>query len=313
MMPQGGKLSFDIEATLPTGSAPAGIMLQRVSPKNEAELKEIALDSKNQAKYEFSAEPSAETGVYAFTFALKKSGIAEPGYVDVVIEATYKAFAAATDATRIEKPAHLIFVGDSLTALFRGYNYVDKVRGWLRYKYGDSVQVTNAGVGGDYTTRVLARLEKDVLTQRPTHVFIFLGHNDSKLKSTTDYKEAVVPPDVFEKEYREIVQTIQTKTKARVTIISATSSVYEITKATAEAARKAGRAHNLFGKPQALEQFNSIAQKVAKELGAGYLDVYEPTRTHPDKRSLFTADGVHISNEGNRLVALEILKYLGRK
>ena len=173
--------------------------------------------------------------------------------------------------------------------------------------------MTNAGVGGDYTTRVLARLEKDVLGTKPTHVFVFLGHNDSKLKSTTEYREPVVPADVFEKEYREIVQRIREKTGARVTIISATSSVYEITLETAQKAAKAGRAHSLFGKPEALEQFNAIARKVAAEQGCGYLDVYEPTRAHPNKPALFTADGVHISNEGNRLVALEILKYLGRK
>jgi len=39
--------------------------------------------------------------------------------------------------------------------------------------------------------------------------------------------------------------------------------------------------------------------------------VYEPTRTHPDKPSLFMPDGVHVNNRGNRLLALEILKYFG--
>jgi lysophospholipase L1-like esterase len=312
MAPQGGKVAFEIEAKSPPGAAFEGVLVQHLTPSGLSEQKTVSPGADGKGTYEFSTDAKTEPGPHAFTVVLKKVGIAEVLYVDVTDPATYKAFAAAAGAVRIEKPAHLMFVGDSLTALFRGYNYVDKVRGWLQQKYGPEVQVTNAGVGGDYTTRVLARLEKDVLTQNPTRVFIFLGHNDSKLKSATDYKEAVVPPETFDKEYREIVRLIRTKTKAKVTIISATSSVYEITKATADAARKAGRAHNLFGKPEALEQFNAIAKKVAADLGCGYLDVYEPMRTHPDKKSLFTADGVHISNEGNRLVALEILKYLGR-
>ena len=310
MMPQGGKVAFDLRASTPSDSVADGILIHHAAPSGVTDEKAVSLDAEKSAKYEFSADDKTETGPHTFSFVLKKAGIAETLYVDVVDPATYNAFAAAADAVRLQKPAHLIFVGDSLTALYKGYNYVDKVRGWLEQRYGPEAMVTNAGVGGDYTTRVLARLEKDVLTQSPTHVFIFLGHNDSKLKSTTDYKEAVVSPETFDKEYREIVRLIQTKTQAKVIIISATSSVYEITKTTAEAARKAGRAHSLFGKPEALEQFNAIAKKVAADLGGGYLDVYEPTRTHPDKKGLFTADGVHINNEGNRLVALEILKYL---
>ena len=58
---------------------------------------------------------------------------------------------------------------------------------------------------------------------------------------------------------------------------------------------------------------DAVAREVAAECGAGYLDVYEPTRRHPDKPTLFTADGVHLSNAGNRLIALEILKYLARE
>ena len=86
--------------------------------------------------------------------------------------------------------------------------------------------------------------------------------------------------------------------------------VTPITEATAAKRRADGKAHNLFGKPEALEQFSAIAKKVADEYGAAYLDVYEPTRRHPDKPSLFTRDGVHVSNQGNRLLALEILKHL---
>jgi len=51
---------------------------------------------------------------------------------------------------------------------------------------------------------------------------------------------------------------------------------------------------------------------VAVETGADYLDVYEPTRRHPNKTELFTKDGVHVNERGNRLLAVEILHYLGR-
>ena len=256
--------------------------------------------------------PEKLDGCCTLSVVDKTSGAAALALVDVCPKDIYDACAAATAQVKLTPPCHLVFVGDSLTALYKGHNYVDKVRGWLVGRFGDKATVANAGVGGDTITRVQERLEKDVLSlqPKPTHVLIFLGHNDSKLKSTTDYKEPVVLPADYDRQYREVVKAIQTRLGAKVTIISATSSVYEITKETAAKAAKAGKAHNLFGKPEALEQFNAIAKKVAQDLGADYLDVYEPTRTAPDKPSLFTKDGVHINEKGNRLVALEILKYL---
>jgi len=230
------------------------------------------------------------------------------------MQASAEAPCKNTDTIKLQPPAHLVFVGDSLTALFSASNYVAKVRARLQARFGDAVRVTNAGVGGDYITRVQARLEKDVLklAPKPTHVFIFLGHNDSKLKSSSNYEEPVVTPEDFDRQYREVVATIQKTLRARVIVLSATSSVYETTKATAAKAAAAGRAHNLFGKPEALERFNAIARKVAADLGADYVDLYEPTRAHPDKPGLFTKDGVHINDAGNMLVAREVLRYLSR-
>ncbi len=258
--------------------------------------------------------PENLDGCCALSVVEKQSGAVAFALVDVCSKAEYDACAAAAAQAKLRAPCHLVFVGDSLTALYKGHNYVDKVRGWLQGRLGDQALVTNAGVGGDTITRVQARLEKDVLAlqPKPTHVFIFLGHNDSKLKSTTDYKEPVVLPADYDKQYREVVQAVQTKLGAKVAILSATSSVYEITKETAAKAAASGKAHSFFGKPEALEQFNAIARKVAADLGADYIDVYEPTRLHADKASLFTRDGVHINEKGNRLVALEVLKYLGR-
>ena len=74
----------------------------------------------------------------------------------------------------------------------------------------------------------------------------------------------------------------------------------------------AKRTHSLFGKPEELERYNALTKKIAAEAHAAYLDVYEPTRTHPDKRSLFDPnDGVHLTNAGNRFIALRLLEYLG--
>lgn len=310
MAPVGGKVDFELTATAPDGAKTAQATVKTVAPDGKVAAREIALPVGRKTVFTFAPAPGGGTGVYRLAFALTEAGIAETFYVDVVPPETYARFAEATKKVHLTPPAHLVFVGDSLTAQRAGYNYVDKVRGWLQSKYGDGVQVSNAGVGGDNVGRVIRRLERDVVALKPTWVFIFLGHNDSKLSSVSKYTRGAVAPGSFEKIYREIVKQIQEKTKARVTVISASSSVFEITKAVSAARAKVGRAHNLFGKPEALEQYNALARKVAKERGADYLDVYKPTRDFPDKKALFTRDGVHLSDKGNRYIALWILQYL---
>lgn len=219
---------------------------------------------------------------------------------------------AAADRVRLALPAHLVFVGDSLTAMMPDDNYVAIIRQALQRRLGADVRVTNAGVNGDTITRVQARLDRDVLqlSPKPTHVFLFLGHNDSKLSWESRYQASFVSPEDYERQYREVIVALQEKLGARVTVISATASAYELTKAIADAKARTNTAHNLFGQPAALERFNAIARRVASGRGAGYLDVYTPTRTFPRPADLYRKDGVHVNERGNRLLAVEILRYL---
>lgn len=141
-------------------------------------------------------------------------------------------------------------------------------------------------------------------------MFFFLGHNDSKLLGSTNWKETKVPLDLFSKTYRQAVERVQKETGAKITILSATSTVYEKTKAKVDGRIKLGQKANLFGQPAVLERFNTAARMVAAATGAEYLDVYEPTRTHPEKTRLFMYDGIHVNNTGNRLLALKVLHHL---
>lgn len=330
MVPVSGSIELALSLVNEEGRQLAGQLTARVdvekgvSASNSSSM--IVLDAAGNGRYRFQAA-NMDPGIHTIELRHEATKTSQTLYVDVLDQATYEDFERAAGKLHFSAlPAHLLFIGDSLTDQRRGQNYVDKVAFWLWKRFGDQATVRNAGVGGDYILRVWDRLNgqsgsyrpeiyDDLYQPMPSHVFFFLGHNDSKLKSTADYKEAVVPPEQFEEKYRLAIQMVQadTEKKARVVVLSATSSVYEITQATAEKRRAAGKAHNLFGKPEALEQYNAIARRVAKECGAEWLDVYEPTRCHPEKPSLFTPDGVHLSNPGNRLLALEILRHLAEQ
>jgi lysophospholipase L1-like esterase len=224
-------------------------------------------------------------------------------YIDVVPQETYDTFAAAAKRVPVKPGEHWVFLGDSLTDFQRGHNYVDQLAFWL------PVTVRNAGVGGDTIVRVWKRLngEKvyrpdayhDLYDPKPMRIFIFLGHNDSKLTHDRPF----VSPEDFERHYRRVIEKLRRDIGAAIIVISATSSVYEITQT------KKG---TLFGRPDMLERYNEMARRVAQESGVRYIDVYEPTRTHPAKSTLFTQDGVHLSLEGNHVVALQILQGLAR-
>ena len=323
MVPAGGSIDLALSLADSEGRPLAGELTVWVNGEKGASST-IALDGSGNGRYRFQATAEMAPGIQTLDLLHEVTKTSQKLYVDVLARTAYEELEKAAAKLQFANlPVHLLFIGDSLTDQRRGQNYVDKVAFWLWKRFGDQATVRNAGVGGDYILRVWDRLNgkpgsyrlemyDDLYRPMPTHVFFFLGHNDSKLKSTTDYKEAVVSPDQFEEKYRLAIRKVDadTQKKARMIVLSATSSVYEITQASAEKRRAAGKAHNLFGKPETLEQFNAIARGVAEECGAEWLDVYEPTRRHPDKPSLFTPDGVHVSNLGNRLLALEILRHL---
>ena len=324
MLTPGGTIDVQLRAVDQSGKPVGGELTARLLALGQKlEAVNVALDPSGRGQYRFCAASGTEPGIQTVEFRHAKSGVVQNYDVDVLDQATYAVFEKAAQQVKLSSlPAHLLFLGDSLTDMYRGQNYVDKVGFWLGKVYGNRATVKNVGVGGDTIVRAWQRLNKDPATYRltmyddlysprPTHVFFFFGHNDSKLTSASEYKAAVVDPAQFEDLYRSTLRKVQEETKARMVVLSTTSSVYEITQATAAKARARGKAHNFFGKPEALEQFNSIAKKIAAECHADYLDVYEVTRRHPDKPSLFTKDGVHVSNLGNRLLALEILRHLG--
>ncbi len=322
MVPVGQAAEVSVRATAGDGPmADATVLLVRRTA--DATLQEpLTLDADGRAYC--TVQPAEQAGLYEVGFVSPELGAQATVYVDVVDAGTYEAFASAAAATAFgEQPAHVLFLGDSLTDQMRGRNYVDQVGFWLRKVHGEQVTVRNAGVGGDYITRVWERLNGSTTVYKawmydklyepmPTRIFIFLGHNDSKLTSTSDFTRPVVSPDDFDTTYRQVIERLRTETGAAITIISSTSSVYEITLPMAQKLLETRGAASLFGKPEVLESFNAIAKQVADETGCSFLDVYEPTKNHPDKPSLFTQDGVHMTIHGNHLVAMEVLRHLSR-
>ncbi len=331
MVKRGDTFSFEVTARKRGWKVGVGSLKVVTRTSEGAAEEELGVDLDGVTEYRFAADPTAEIkdGLVQLDFSSEELGASSRAFLHIVDEETYDKFATAAARTKIELPAHLLFIGDSLSDFRRDHNYTDEVAFWLRQVHGEQVTYRNAGVGGDFITRVWQRLTgsprayrlamyDELYTPRPTRVFILLGHNDSKLRpkaeytSPDDYEEPVVSLEDYKKYQKMAIERIRSETGAEFTLISNTSSVYEVCAQRAIDRIAAGKSGgSLFGKPEAMEQFNAVLRKVAAETGSRYLDVYEPTRTYPDKPSLFTADGVHLNAQGNFLVALEILEHLG--
>jgi len=85
-------------------------------------------------------------------------------------------------------PVKLLFIGDSITGgsdLKKYLKFSQIIDLMLEAKLGARrVAVLNRGCGGDTTAKVLARLEKDVLAERPDIVVLLIGGNDAAPEAT---------------------------------------------------------------------------------------------------------------------------------
>ena len=207
--------------------------------------------------------------------------------------------ACAAEPTPLKKGERIIFFGDSITffgALPKGY--VHTIRNTLAEKHKDlGIEVTGAGIPGNKVTDLQKRLDRDVLSKKPTLVVIYIGindiwHDDKLLTKGT-------PKEQFEAGLGDLVTRIQT---AGARVVLCTPSVI---------GEKKPGTNKLDEK---LDEYAAIGRMIARETGSGFVDLRKTFQEHLAKnnaadkeRGILTLDRVHLSDAGNRLVAEAIL------
>ncbi len=195
----------------------------------------------------------------------------------------------------------IIFFGDSITEQGEQPNgYVVLIRKNLTRKY-PGITIIGAGVSGNKVPQLQERLSSDVLAKKPTIVVIYIGIND--VWHFTKHGTGT-PKDIYETGLRNIISQIQ-KSGARVMLC--TPSVIGEKK----------RGENPFD--TTLEEYSGISRKVATDLNVKlcdlrkafvrYLSSHNPRNL---ESGILTRDGVHLNDEGNRLVAKAILKSIAQ-
>ena len=193
--------------------------------------------------------------------------------------------AATTNTMRV------VCLGDSITRA----GYPEKLAQLL------NVPVVNAGIGGNTSRQGLARLERDVLTNHPTLVLVFFGANDSRLDAPAT--------QVSLAEYQSnLVAIVERCNKAGAKVLLATPPPIDAEAYYTRHPREMYQAEGGLG--PWLEKYCAVVKRVAKEKGAGLVDLNAKLSREPAWRK---PDGVHPTEEGIQIIARLFAEEIERK
>ena len=216
-------------------------------------------------------------------FAQKKEAAKDAAGID----------ALAGKDSPLKKGDAIAFFGDSITqAGARKNGYCKLIADAIAANHADlGVKPIYAGISGHKVPNLQGRLDRDVLSKKPTVVFIYIGINDVWHSN----RGRGTPKDKFESGLRDLIKKI---TDAGATVVLATPSVI---------GEKTDGTNKL---DKMLEEYAEISRKVAKDTGTTLCDlrvafIEHLKKNNPDNkdRGILTGDGVHLNPAGNKFVA----------
>ena len=204
----------------------------------------------------------------------------------------------------------IVFLGDSVTDAGSvcpigeglgnnaGFGYVRMVDNFLAATYPErSIRVTNAGISGDTSRKLLMRFDRDCIDLDPAWVSICVGINDIRLQfSAPTFTEQAVLPD----EYESNLNTMIEKCKRKSTV----KGIFLLTPFYVEPNREdALRAQ--------VDAYVAICRRLAKKHGCILVDfqaLYDDyCKFHHS--SFIADDRIHPNQIGATLMAKELLRH----
>ena len=187
----------------------------------------------------------------------------------------------------------IVFFGDSITDANRlreqsnaniryGCGYVAFAVAKLTEKYNDKYQVVNRGIGGECTKDLLARFDKDVVSEKPDYLTVLVGANDFWFGL-----------DVFEQRYETLVSEIKTKLP-NVKVILMQPFVLSGTLSDS----KNGVYHSI-------REYAKVVDKIAQKYNYSYVELQaeldERAKDYGEESILY--DGIHPNVLGAKILA----------
>lgn len=186
-----------------------------------------------------------------------------------------------TKIKEVEKvPDNYLFLGDSITDFYD----LDK--------YYPDMPTVNSGVSGNTTEDILNDMKKRAYQYNPSKVFLLIGTNDLDTKHS---KEDIV------KNIEKIISELkENRPKAELYL----ESIYPVNPDVRRS--KSGNRNN-----DDIKQINKELKKYCKENKINYINLYDLLKDEDDNlKAEYTKDGLHLSDEGYKVVTEEIKKKL---
>lgn len=207
-----------------------------------------------------------------------------------------------TMACKNPEPVKVLFFGDSIT--YNGVSwegaYVRLIESYASNDGLDHVEFVASGIPGNKVTDLYARYERDVVSQDPDYVVLFIGVNDIWHDLTggqgTDY-------DTFTKVYFDLVQKLQS---ADISMVLCTPTCIGEQK---DFVNEGDKELNRIS--QWIREFANSKHIPLVDLRTAFLKYQSIHNIENVSQGLLTADGVHLKPEGSKLVADEMWKIIG--
>jgi lysophospholipase L1-like esterase len=196
----------------------------------------------------------------------------------------------------------VVFLGDSITEEGRTLElgFINLLEESLD---SEKFNLIGKGISGDKVSDLLVRYENDVLTQNPDIVFIYIGINDVWHSYDVGKGSDI---DFYEKGLRKIITDIK---KRGAKIILCTPTVIG-ERVTFEDELEIKR-------DQELDAFSGVVRNLSSEFNTELLDLrtifkdyIADNNKNNDYQDFLTDDGVHLNDDGNKLIAEKMLNYI---
>ncbi len=177
------------------------------------------------------------------------------------------------------KPFKIVVFGDSISTGAEAneprFTFFELFKKQLQKKYPKSkITLENGATGGDTTFDGLIRLEEKVLTHNPDLVLLGFGMNDHNINS--------VPPEIFYKNLKSIVEKIKNKTGADVIIYSTFPPN-----------------PNWKFSSNNMKEYAQTTKKVARNTKSAYADVYSIWMHALNRKNISSLLGNNINHPNN--------------
>ena len=208
------------------------------------------------------------------------------------------------------QPTKIVFLGDSITQQAEDFEdgFISLIRQNL---VQDKFELVGKGIGGNKVSDLLTRYKSDVIDLNPDIVFIYIGINDVWHKYDFGTGSDI---DLYEKGLRTIISDIKSLGSKIVlctpTIIGENTGDFVL--------------GNQFKDVETMEKmngdldtFSEVVRKLSNEyetelldLRKIFMDYLAENNINNDAAGILTTDGVHLNEQGNKLIADQMIKFI---